>query len=195
MLKGLKIALSNGVFASARDRVAGFVVGTVKNAVDEILDWLIKHGIRFGVAAAALITALVLVITAAKEGIVALGAPPALVSLGLGLVCALVGYIFLKSGPRRPRKESESEPYPGLSIRISGRPRPVRRRRSRRRTYDVHRGGDGWEVSGRDRSRGRTFSSKSAAVRAAERSAARAHGRVVVRRSDGTVQESEDARG
>jgi hypothetical protein len=182
MAKRFKVALEEGWIGRARARVAGFVAGTVRNAVDEVLDGLIRHGIRFGIAAAALITAVVLAVGAARDGIAALGVHPALASAGLGLVLALAGYLLFKSGPRRPRRKAQSQP--GLSIRIS---RPGRPRRFR--VYDVHRARDGWEVTGRGR---RTFSSKRAAVRAAERAAARKEGsRVVIRRSDGSVQHTE----
>lgn len=190
------------LFSHAAVSAQGFLKATLQNVARESVRWLLGMSVSYLIAAALAITTLALLLSAAVDGIVALGIPSWAAHLILAAVSGGLCFLFYLKGKNRSiedESEEEGSPYPvpGLMVKIE-RPRvrkaaPRRvRNRPRKRTFDVHRAGDkGWEVSSSSRTYKRTiYGSKTQAVKAA-RKAAKAEGpsRVVVHRADGRIQD------
>ncbi|HYE98745.1 MAG TPA: DUF2188 domain-containing protein [Planctomycetota bacterium] len=189
LLGGKKVARGSGLVGGLVSALGGAWVERLRHVADDLVDKAAALGIRVAAAGALFVAAVVFLLAGLKEGLVALGVPDWAASLGLAVLAGVAGWLALRRTPAGGGSPEEGRTSaPGLTVRI------VREERTapapEAPVIDVHRAEEGWEVSAPRLRRGpEVFRTKQEALRAARRVARRrGGGRIVVHRSDGSVQ-------
>lgn len=189
LLGGHKPARGSGLVGAFVTALGGAWVERLRRLADDLVEKAAAFGIRAAAAAALFVAAVVFLLAGVKEGLVALGVPDWAASLGLAVLAGLAGWLVLRRKPAGGEPDEEDRTSaPGFTVRI------VREERTtpapEAPVIDVHRADEGWEVSAPRLRRGpEVFRTKREALRAARRVARRrGGGRIVVHRSDGSVQ-------
>lgn len=180
---------SSGFFARAGHTVQQLLRDTVEQSVRDFGRWVKGAATMYGIGAVLSLMALFALTSSIAWGIAALGLALFASWLIVAAVTGVTAYVLFKTGGKKglDRESGRDEERTGLTFRIV-QAAPRRKVRSTRRVYDVHPGGEGWEVTGG--SKKRRYTTKNRAVRAAKRSARTGSGRVVIHRSDGRVEEN-----
>lgn len=187
----------HGLMGLIGRRVQAFVNRTIEGTARPIVNWLLHLEIAYLIAAGVAIIGVAFLLSAGASGLVEAGLPLWASQLILGAVAALAAFILFKraSGKKLSDefKRTDEDDPDGVTIRV-GKTRIVRTpaRGSATATFDVHRTGrEGWEVSASTRPAKQSFRTKRKAVSTARRRAARSsNARVVIHKSDGSIQRS-----